>query len=78
MHVIDFEIDQGACRAVLEQQTYGTRLKEHQARRIEDPGRWCAEQALIEGPCTRKVIDVLRDLEDVHSASFAWITVELQ
>ena len=53
-------------------------MKEHHAGRVEDADRCCVEQTLIEGPCTRKVIDVLRDLKDVHCASFAWSTAELR
>ena len=49
-------------------------LKEQQARRIEDAGRLCAEQALVEGSSTRQVIGMLRDLNDVHSASVARVS----
>lgn len=78
MHIIDFEVDQGARRAVFKQQAYGTRLKKTHAGRIEDADWSGVEQPLLEGPCPRKVIDVLRNLKEVHCASFAWSAVELQ
>ena len=53
MNVIDFEVDQGARRAVFEQQAYGTRLKEHHAGRIENADWWCIEQALIKKALAR-------------------------
>jgi hypothetical protein len=72
-YIIDLQVDQRSCCALLEQQAHRTYLKEQQARRIEEPGRFCVEQTPLKGFRALQVIGVLCDLKDLHWLSFTWL-----
>lgn len=69
-YVIDLEIDQRARRSLFQQQPDMSCLEEQQPGRIEDAGRLCIKQALVEGLRSREVIGMLSDLQDVHESEF--------
>ena len=72
-YIVDLEVDQCTRRTLLKQQAYLTGLKQQQPWRVEETGGLGVEQALVEGSCPRKIIGMLRDLQDIHLASVACI-----